>query len=142
MEPTPTVWKARDFCLRCGKCCRETEMLLTGRDVRRLAALGYEVEDFCSEKEGRYYLRNVEGCCYFFDRRRNSCRVYPYRPLGCSLYPIVYDLEEGDVAVDRYCPLAHTTTEREMEEARVYLEEILRGLLGQAFKEGDDIREG
>ena len=122
----PAIWLARPECLRCGLCCVDTEMILTPSDIARLEALGFRREYF-AVSDGRFYrLKNVDGHCVFF--RDGRCIVYEYRPIGCSMYPIVIDLESGEVVVDTACPLAHTTSEAELKRARRYARLILAEL--------------
>ena len=125
-EPTPTIWRARPLCLSCGACCEETEMILTPSDVRRLEALGYKREEFAVPRGGFYRLRNVKGRCYFL--RGGRCAIYEYRPIGCSMYPIVINVERGDVELDEECPIAGETTDSELERAREYAKRVLSEL--------------
>ena len=126
VETTPTVWRARPLCLSCSACCRETEMVLTPSDIRRLEALGYRREEFAELRGGFYRLRNVRGRCYFL--RGGRCAVYEYRPIGCSMYPIVINVETGGVELDEDCPIAGETTEEELELARELAKRVLREL--------------
>lgn len=93
------------FCRSCGVCCRATEMVLLSEDAERLEQLGYRREDFAVESGGLLRLRNVGGYCYFYDRATGLCRVYEHRPLGCRLYPLVFDEARG-VLLDPECPLS------------------------------------
>ena len=128
IKKTPVIWRSREYCLKCGRCCKETQMLLLKEDLERLTSLGFRVEDF-AVKEGKLYrLRNVDGFCYFYDKKRRICRVYDYRPLGCSLYPIVIDVDSGSLTLDDYCPLADTTRMEELKVARIYVKKILSEL--------------
>ena len=126
VEPTSTLWRARPLCLSCSACCRETEMVLTPSDIRRLEALGYRREEFAELRGGFYRLRNVRGRCYFL--RGGRCAVYEYRPIGCSMYPIVINVETGGVELDEDCPIAGETTEEELELARELAKRVLREL--------------
>jgi Fe-S-cluster containining protein len=126
VEPTSTLWRARPLCLSCSACCRETEMVLTPSDIRRLEALGYRREEFAELRGGFYRLRNVRGRCYFL--RGSRCAVYEYRPIGCSMYPIVINVETGGVELDEDCPIAGETTEEELELARELAKRVLREL--------------
>jgi len=82
-------------------------MPLSRADIARLTRLGYRLEEFAElGPDGVYYLRNVDGHCVFLDTATGRCRVYPWRPEGCRLYPLVYDPESGEVTVDPECPLA------------------------------------
>lgn len=90
---------------KCHLCCLETEMILTPEDIKRLSALGYSLEDF-AKKSGKFWtLRNVDGKCYFLDD--TGCRIYNHRPYGCRLYPLIYDLTNNTIVLDRYCPYSN-----------------------------------
>lgn len=87
---------------KCVKCCVETEMLLLEEDVERIRRMGFEHEYFVVSRDGWLYLRNVDGMCVFNDGRK--CLIYEKRPLGCKLYPLVYDEDYGIITLDEYCP--------------------------------------
>jgi Fe-S-cluster containining protein len=83
-------------CLRCGVCCRETEMLLSTEDIERLEKKGYRKDSFVVfDKEGYPKLRNLQNHCFFFNVDNQRCTVYHYRPMGCHLYPVIYDSARG-----------------------------------------------
>lgn len=86
----------------CVKCCVETGMLLLEEDVERIWKMGFEYEYFVINRDGWLYLRNVEGMCVF--NNGEKCLIYENRPLGCRLYPLVYDEDYGIVTLDEYCP--------------------------------------
>jgi Fe-S-cluster containining protein len=91
-------------CCRCGTCCLETEMLLSTKDIERLKKKGYSIEFFSRlDEEGYIVLRNQNGHCVFFDVKMRKCKVYDIRPIGCRLYPIIFDESKG-VIVDEVCP--------------------------------------
>jgi Fe-S-cluster containining protein len=87
---------------KCIKCCLETEMLLLEEDVERISMLGFETRYFVVNRDGWLYLRNVSGRCVFNDGEK--CLIYENRPLGCRLYPVVYDEDYGVATLDEYCP--------------------------------------
>lgn len=90
-------------CLRCGACCLETEMLLSEEDIERLEGKGYCKDFFVVlDKEGYPKLRNLQNHCVFYNVENKRCKVYHSRPLGCRLYPVVYDEEKG-IVVDEVC---------------------------------------
>lgn len=104
----------------------ETEMVLTPSDIERLELLGYRRGEF-AVYDGRFHrLRNVDGRCFFY--RDGRCVVYDYRPIGCSLYPIVIDPESEGVVVDRFCPLAGETKLAELARAAKLTRRILNEL--------------
>lgn len=90
-------------CLRCGACCTKTEMLLSEKDIQRLEQKGYCKDSFVVfDEEGYPKLRNLNGHCFFYNVENKRCKVYRSRPLGCRLYPVVFDEEKG-VTVDEDC---------------------------------------
>jgi Fe-S-cluster containining protein len=76
-------------------------MTLTEADVARLARLG-ERDFFLETPDGELRLRNVSGRCVFLAGGR--CRVYPHRPEGCRLYPLILDLDSRRTVCDDFCP--------------------------------------
>jgi Fe-S-cluster containining protein len=102
-------------CSHCGKCCEETEMLLSRADTKRLERAGYDTRKFArQDKDGYARLRNRHGFCVFYDVERRRCRVYRFRPLGCRVYPVIFSEEEG-VVVDDICPVRETVSRVELE---------------------------
>ncbi len=100
----------------CHQCCLETEMLLTTDDLAKLIDAGYSPEDFCytpREADGFWQLKNVDGRCYFLSES-GKCTVYPIRPEGCRLYPLILTLDTNEVVVDDDC------REQEWFEKQVY----------------------
>jgi Fe-S-cluster containining protein len=87
-------------------------MELSEDDVKRLVNAGYTPEDFIVVRDGIPRLKNVDGWCYFFNPSEKLCRVYPFRPLGCRLYPVVYVEGEG-VTLDELCPARLTVSPKE-----------------------------
>ncbi len=90
-------------CLGCGVCCTETEMLLSIDDISRLEELGYRKEFFVLFDEGGYArLRNLDNHCVFYHVENQRCKIYGFRPLGCRLYPVIYDEQKG-IVLDIIC---------------------------------------
>jgi Fe-S-cluster containining protein len=87
---------------RCVQCCLETQMLLSPEDLRRIVGLGYELDDFAVQEEAGWSLKNVSGRCVFLGKE--GCRIYPNRPEGCHLYPLIYDETSGQAILDHLCP--------------------------------------
>ena len=79
-------------------------MPLTSSDINRILRLGYKLEDFAVKVGGEWRLKNINGKCVFLGDE--GCRIYPYRPLGCRLYPLVYDEASGTARFDELCPYA------------------------------------
>lgn len=96
----------------CFKCCLNTEMILSEDDIKRIEKLGYEREEFTVYKDGYYRLRNVDGHCIFLDPKTGKCKIYNYRPLGCRIYPVIYDPKKG-FTIDDLCPAKNTISVKE-----------------------------
>jgi Fe-S-cluster containining protein len=102
-------------CLCCGVCCRETEMLLSSKDIEQLEKEGYQREFFAVfDKEGNAKLRNMKSHCVFYDVEKSRCKVYASRSLGCRLYPVIY-VENKGIVVDNICRAKGNFNEKTME---------------------------
>jgi len=98
-------------CLECGDCCLETEMLLSKKDIDRFEKKGFKSKYFSRQNnEGYVVLKNRKGHCIFFDVEQKRCKIYEDRPMGCRLYPIIFDDMKGIVA-DTLCPAKNKWTE-------------------------------
>ena len=116
----------------CAKCCYSTEMPLTREDIERIKSLGYPEEYFVVRgSDGVPRLRNVDGHCVFLDPETGRCRIYPWRPLGCRLYPLVCIPGRG-VAVDPECPLSHLVDEKTVRRLERYVRELVRRVYGDS----------
>lgn len=95
-------------CQDCGKCCLETEMPLSERDIERIiedSLHDLRQEDFVVKKNEDYYqLKNINGHCFFLDNQSNICKIYAIRPQGCRFYPIIYDYDKNKCVFDEECP--------------------------------------
>lgn len=116
-----------ELCRMCLRCCLSTEMILVREDVEALRELGLSPERFSEVRGGFLRLKNLEGACAFLDRARGLCRVYERRPLGCRVYPLVFDEERG-VTLDSECPLAPRWAQEcnKLEEGVALLRHLLR----------------
>ncbi len=103
-------------------------MELTHRDIDRIAKLGFPVEYFAEYSDGFYRLKNVDGHCVFLDVERGRCKIYRYRPLGCRIYPVIYDFRDG-FKKDDFCPAINTIDDREFKSRVNALKWVLRQLL-------------
>jgi Fe-S-cluster containining protein len=100
-------------CLRCGVCCKETEMLLSAEDIERVERKGYDRDFFVRfDSEGYATLRNNRGYCVFYDAEKTRCKVRAHRPLGCRIYPVIYDENKG-ITVDTICPSRNSVTDKQ-----------------------------
>lgn len=112
-------------CSKCGKCCFETEMLLSKKDIKRLIKKGYELTFFSRLDRGYQILKNQNGHCVFFNKKTKKCKVYKSRPMGCRLYPIIYDERKG-VVVDKLCPSYKKWSENRIKSLGVKIIKLLK----------------
>ncbi len=97
-------------CSACGVCCRHYRVRLSAYEYLKLKWTG-----FVEEKNGRFYIRKVNGRCPF--QIDSLCSLQKtVKPLACKLYPFSvytkgndeaafeYDGEEYYVYVDTFCP--------------------------------------
>ncbi len=103
-------------------------MILLRSDIERIKSLGYDESFFVREMYGYKVLKNINGYCVFYNPSTKKCRIYQARPLGCRLYPIIYDEKRG-IIVDSYCPLANTVTKDELFRASRVIDKIINELL-------------
>jgi len=78
-------------------------MILDEDDIKRIERLGYRREEFTVFEYGFYRLRNIDGHCIFLDISSGKCKIYKYRPIGCGIYPVIYDPKKGFI-LDKLCP--------------------------------------
>jgi len=122
-------------CSHCGKCCEETEMELSSRDIKRLEEAGYRREKFTVKGEdGVTRLRNIGGWCCFYNSAEKRCQAYDDRPLGCYLYPVMYSVGEG-VVIDELCPMGETISEPEFKAKGIILINLLKTMENETSKE-------
>jgi len=99
--------KAKEICKDCGKCCQETEMLLSEQDIRLIEqnCLNITRDDFTELNEiDNRQLKNKNAYCIFLENTSKLCKIYKIRPQGCRFYPIVYDNKKKICVYDKDCP--------------------------------------
>jgi len=98
----------KNICKDCGKCCIETEMLLSSNDIALIKKNNpkhLKIANFVRKTEdGFNQLKNVKGYCVFFDSAAKLCTIYEVRPQGCRFYPLIYDSDKGHCTLDQDCP--------------------------------------
>jgi len=110
---------------RCVSCCYGTEKLLLKDDARRIMSLGFKEDFFAVELRGFKSLRNSNGRCVFHDGEQ--CTIYSNRPLGCRLYPVIFDEDLNHPVMDRLCPFKAEfplSFKARQESSRLYLKLI------------------
>ncbi|MHA2074615.1 MAG: YkgJ family cysteine cluster protein [Candidatus Hodarchaeales archaeon] len=93
----------------CHRCCIETEMLLTKKDIKTITKIkGIDPEKYVKLTDDDFkMLRNRKHGdryqCFFLDQN-GLCYVYDNRPEGCQFYPLIWHLDNHEAAKDDYCP--------------------------------------
>jgi hypothetical protein len=109
-------------------------MLLCAEDIERLERKGYSKQFFAQfDRDGYAELRNQQGCCVFYDAENRRCRVYADRPLGCRIYPIIYDEAKG-IVVDDICHAKDTVTEKQKAKREKKVLKLLERIDAEAEK--------
>ena len=88
--------------IKCIQCCKDTNMLLSKTDIKRIESLGYSCDFFVDTHDGWFQLKNRDGHCVFHNGMK--CLIYEHRPEGCQLYPIIFDKENNCAILDEECP--------------------------------------
>jgi len=121
----PEFFEVKMHCTMCGKCCLNTQMELLPEDIERITALGFQLKDFAVFDGEVWRLKNVDGHCVFLDSRSMRCTIYDNRPIGCRLYPLVYDDVDG-AYIDKECPAWNTVAKDEIRRLGNYLPIFVR----------------
>lgn len=101
-------------------------MVLTVEDILEITSLGYSIDYFAELRDGYVRLKNVNGHCVFLDEKRNKCMIYSHRPIGCRLYPLLYDPYNDEVLVDDLCPRSREVLEKvSLDEYKHVLRKIV-----------------
>lgn len=122
----------------CAKCCYDTEMPLTREDIARIVSLGYKISDFVRVgADGIPRLKNVNGHCVFLDEDTGKCKIYPWRPLGCRLYPLIY-IDGVGPGFDEYCPLVKLLSDEEkniiIRKLGKHLSKLIKAIYGYSLE--------
>ncbi|MDI6885198.1 MAG: YkgJ family cysteine cluster protein [archaeon] len=109
---------------KCVQCCIETRMPLSPLDIKKILKVGYGLNDFTIELDDRWRLKNISGRCVFLSE--GGCKIYPYRPEGCQLYPLIYDEDLRYAVIDHLCPYGREFTVKKEDIKK--LKNLLRRL--------------
>jgi len=103
-------------CLKCQGCCRflhrETlwSPFLLKEDIQELLAHKIPPSLISSTNKIRLFpdIDNDNFVCAFLNTQDNRCKVYPFRPFECQLYPFLINrkLNKVFLACDLRCPFA------------------------------------
>lgn len=130
---TPFVCNHAGDCDSDRACCMETEMTLTESDMNRIDALGQSRDEYVVITDDSFcQLKNLDGYCYFYDSKKQTCRVYEARPEGCRFYPIIYDVRRHRCIVDKDCPSRDTVSKEEISRVCNRVRELVERLMVEA----------
>jgi Fe-S-cluster containining protein len=108
-------------------------MPLTPDDIERIRGLGYPTDYFVERgADGVPRLRNVNGHCVFLEPSTGRCRIYPWRPVGCRLYPLVCVPGQG-VTLDPECPRASRVPVTAVKRLAPYVAELVKRVYGKSL---------
>jgi Fe-S-cluster containining protein len=109
-------------------------MLLSAEDIERLERRGYRKEFFVRfDRVGYAKLQNRQGYCVFYDAEKRRCKVRADRPLGCRIYPVIYDEAKG-IVVDTICHAQSTVGEKQMAKRGKIVLKLLEKIDAEAKK--------
>lgn len=99
-------------CRHCGKCCRKLGTTWKASDIKRAATyleisprtfveeyLGHTLDTMDKEVLFKYEIDSTKTQPCPFLTANNECTIYPVRPYGCQMYPL---LNEGGARIT--CP--------------------------------------
>ena len=108
-----------DICLECGAlCCKLGGVVATKNEVDAIISRGYQ-NHFIQISDDVYGMKwGEEGICAYLDE--GMCTIYPVRPLGCRMFPVV-ETNRNDIVLI-HCPLSYELSEeKRMERKRILL---------------------
>ncbi|UCC18372.1 MAG: YkgJ family cysteine cluster protein [Promethearchaeota archaeon] len=113
----------KNICENCGKCCLETEMILSHQDINSIInSIPKKIsKDYFVFKnsEGHFQLKNFDGHCIFFNFTLKTCNIYEFRPQGCIFYPFIYDFIKKKCVFDNDCPRTHLFYQNEKDLKKI-----------------------
>ncbi|MHA1917812.1 MAG: YkgJ family cysteine cluster protein [Candidatus Ranarchaeia archaeon] len=122
-----------DICLKnCESiCCRETKMMLSESDVKRIIKNGFEKDFFLKIEDGWFFLKNnnEKKSCVFLSKIK--CLVYDSRPQGCKYYPLIWSLPERKCIPDIDCPLSDSISKETINKKSKELEKFIQILINE-----------
>lgn len=112
-------------------------MLLSEKDIECLERKGFKRDFFVHfDSEGYSFLRNYNGYCIFYNAEKRLCKIYGNRPLGCRIYPVIYDEDRG-ILVDALCPSCKLISEKQITKRGKKVINLLKNIDAEAKKRRD-----
>lgn len=137
----------QSVCLSCQGCCRYAErdtvwapiflfeeiVALTEKNILPVCLFSHS---YVHKKEAaRIDLVEEESgiVCPCFDSKKNTCKIYAFRPLDCQFYPFLLAKKEDKkyLALDGHCP--YVEEHRHSEEFKKYVKELVAWLHSEEF---------
>ncbi len=116
-------------------------MLLSDEDIRRIEEIGHRRDLFVLfDRKGYAKLKNAKGHCVFFNLESKRCIIYRWRPLGCRLYPVIFD-EEKWIVLDPLCTATERLTEKQIAQNGSKVLRLLEKIDAQAESRHDLLRQ-
>lgn len=123
------VKDSKFICIRCGNCCKYSEIILSNREIRAISTyLNISIDEFKThfltkknlhkirsifsdrfEIKGEVFVlqKNHQNLCPFYQEieQKATCKIYSHRPIVCRLYPFTWKTSpsnenEFSVAID------------------------------------------
>ena len=117
-------------------------MLLSNEDIERLERKGYDRTFFVRfDKDGYAVFRNLNENCVFFDPEKRVCRERASRPLGCRIYPVMHD-EDNGIVTDSICPARNTISEKQKAKRGKKVLKLLSKIDSEAKRRCSEKRSG
>jgi Fe-S-cluster containining protein len=95
-------WKARSYCVRCGRCCRNSGPTLHQEDLKLIRSDRLPLSSLYTLRRGEWGFSHVHnrpirlaqerikirersagGPCLFYEESEHACSVYDHRPIQC-----------------------------------------------------------
>ena len=98
-------------CQSTGFCCKQFTIPVTENEIEKIEKGGYDSFQFIAEESASLIPTKDSGIqkVYFLKKKpftdecvfleENLCKIHPFKPLACRLYPFDYELTEGQFKV-------------------------------------------
>lgn len=99
------------ICSDCGsQCCKLGGAVATKNEIDAIAELGYPNHFFKLSNDVYGLDWGSNGRCVYLND--SGCSIYPVRPLGCRMFPVVQTINHDVILVK--CPLASSLSDDEI----------------------------
>jgi Fe-S-cluster containining protein len=111
---------SEDTCLECGAhCCRLGGVVATQNEVDAIIQRGFP-NHFIQLADDIFGIEwSEDGTCTYLEN--DKCTIYPVRPLGCRMFPVVQEISGGIVLIE--CRLGSELSEEELVRRKRILEQ-------------------